>query len=109
MSVLEGQDDVTQKFISVLGDSHFAFDDRHRDLTVVSEASLHCDGSCNITKTLTAVGFFISDSRRHDNPDKTWRHSNSPRQMTFSRHHHFPHNLNTQNYAAKEYHIQTGL
>ena len=38
MSLLEGQDEVMQNFISVLGGSHVAFDDLQDGLIVVSEA-----------------------------------------------------------------------
>ena len=48
VSLLEGQNDVTQNFISVLGGGHVAFDDLQSDLIVVNEACPHPDGSTTL-------------------------------------------------------------
>ena len=49
----------------------------------------------NRTTTLDNVGFFISDSRTHDNPDKRWWHSKFSCHMIISHQQQFPCNLNT--------------
>ena len=58
VSVLEGQDNVTQNFISVLGDGHFASYYLQHNLMVVSEACPHYGGSCNQDAKYCALLYF---------------------------------------------------
>ena len=48
VSLLEGQDDVMQNFITVLGGGHVAFNDLQGDLLVTVEACRHLDGSTTL-------------------------------------------------------------